>query len=360
MGINLIAPGGASPTAYLFYDTVAYPGGSRDGTASMTMVDGVPVAAAVEIQSTEGSFLLPRLTTAQRDALTPVVEGMMICNTQLHTYEAYFTSGGWISIGGGSNVFENIKVGNGTEAEPSIAFTSNPDTGIYRSGDNELAFSAGGFGVARFTGTGLDLFGDGISGAAFFFDETATHYVGLTVPASGSLPSNIVLTLPATLPLYGDTPMSSETAGTLTFNTLGVIHRSVTITAANLKTMYTTGIEVLPPAGNDGWMIHRVVILSNGGNGDYTGGGPIYLQYGATGHGGTGVKASANLDQGVLTGASSTRISTALGSAITGSTQAAVSGDGVFISNDTAVFAGALDAATATLHIWCSKIPMVP
>lgn len=42
--------------------------------------------AALDINTTTGAFLLPRLTTAQRDLLTPV-EGMMIYNTDLAKFQ---------------------------------------------------------------------------------------------------------------------------------------------------------------------------------------------------------------------------------------------------------------------------------
>lgn len=90
MGINLIAPGSASPTAALFYDT-----GSFGATAQMTEVAGVPVSAAVEIQSTSGALLLPRMTTAQRLALVTVVDGMEVYDS---TLSAVFTRTGsaWV------------------------------------------------------------------------------------------------------------------------------------------------------------------------------------------------------------------------------------------------------------------------
>jgi len=90
MGINLIAPGSASPTAALFYDTGAF-----GATAQMTEVAGVPVSAAVEIQSTKGALLLPRMTTAERLALTTVVDGMEVYDA---TVGAFFSRVGatWV------------------------------------------------------------------------------------------------------------------------------------------------------------------------------------------------------------------------------------------------------------------------
>jgi hypothetical protein len=49
----------------------------------------------------------------------------------------------------------SIKFNNGTFGTPSIAFGSDPDTGIYRVGANQLGIAAGGATSAVFTSTGI-------------------------------------------------------------------------------------------------------------------------------------------------------------------------------------------------------------
>lgn len=49
-------------------------------------------SAAMEISSTQGALLLPRLTTVQRDALSPVA-GMVVFNTSEHKFQGYTTGG---------------------------------------------------------------------------------------------------------------------------------------------------------------------------------------------------------------------------------------------------------------------------
>jgi hypothetical protein len=89
MGINLIGPGACFSTATLIADSVSTTGGSVDSTASLTQVNGVPVNAALEVQSTKGGFLMPRMTTAQRNALTTVVNGMLVFLTDQQSYSVY-------------------------------------------------------------------------------------------------------------------------------------------------------------------------------------------------------------------------------------------------------------------------------
>jgi hypothetical protein len=49
-------------------------------------------SAALEVNSTNGAFLLPRMTTAQRNALNPVA-GMMVYNTEENKFQGYSSSG---------------------------------------------------------------------------------------------------------------------------------------------------------------------------------------------------------------------------------------------------------------------------
>jgi len=93
MGINLISPTSFT-TSVLIGDTSQAAGGSNDSTPSLTKVGGVPVNAALEIQSTSGAFLLPRMTSAQINALTTVVDGMGAYDTTLNSVR-FRQNGAW-------------------------------------------------------------------------------------------------------------------------------------------------------------------------------------------------------------------------------------------------------------------------
>lgn len=69
-----------------FYSGVLIGDETRTGTApSPTLVNGAPVAAAMEIQSTQGGLMLPRMTTAQIAALQNMGTGQLIFNTDTNT-----------------------------------------------------------------------------------------------------------------------------------------------------------------------------------------------------------------------------------------------------------------------------------
>jgi len=101
-GINLLAPS-ATNTAVLIADEIQTTGGSSDSIATMTEVGGGPVAAALEIPSTLGGLLLPRLSETQIAALSPVVPGMIaydLTQAAVTSYNgtSWNVSGAFISV----------------------------------------------------------------------------------------------------------------------------------------------------------------------------------------------------------------------------------------------------------------------
>lgn len=84
--------------------------GSSEATASATL----------DVQGTDGAILLPRLTTTQRDALTPSA-GMMIYNTTTSTVQGYTSS--WGSIGGGGST-RTVGADTTLTASDSIAIST--------------------------------------------------------------------------------------------------------------------------------------------------------------------------------------------------------------------------------------------
>jgi hypothetical protein len=95
MAINLVSYG-IENTAFLVVDAGQAPRGSPDSLPTLTIVGGKPVSAALEIQSTLGGLLIPRMTTTQRNALN-VVNGFMIYNKSTDTFDIY-QAGSWSSI----------------------------------------------------------------------------------------------------------------------------------------------------------------------------------------------------------------------------------------------------------------------
>src|SRR3972149_3312593 len=65
--------------------------------ATQVGIGGSPVASAVlDLQSTVGALLVPRMTTAQKTALT-AVNGMILYDTDLGKFQGY-EAGAWINL----------------------------------------------------------------------------------------------------------------------------------------------------------------------------------------------------------------------------------------------------------------------
>lgn len=151
MGINLLGPGGSSSTAYLIADSVTVPNGSKDGTAVLTKNAGTPVSAALEIQSTKGGLLLPRMTSAQRDALN-AVDGMQIFNTDTISVNVQ-QNGVWIPASGGFTAAVTLNLGNITTMNgAAIPILGAPGAGLCIL-VNKLLLSYR-FNTATYTGGG--------------------------------------------------------------------------------------------------------------------------------------------------------------------------------------------------------------
>lgn len=88
MAINLVSQT-TFTTGVLIGDT-----GVNGATPSPTAVGGVDVSAALEIQSTSGGLVLPRMTSAQRTAIATPVNGMEVYDSTLNDTVVYM-NGAW-------------------------------------------------------------------------------------------------------------------------------------------------------------------------------------------------------------------------------------------------------------------------
>lgn len=191
MSINLISPT-TFTTAVLIGDTYQAPNGSNDAIPTMSTANGETVSAALELQSTTGALLIPRMTTTQRDALNPT-NGMIVYSTNDNKFNLYI-NGSWVQlsstigtgnvVGSGPTVanqiarFNNIDAtgitsssvsidndgnvtgsatisnGDGSAENPSYTFSSAPLTGIYNGGGiSDISFTVRAFQQARIKST---------------------------------------------------------------------------------------------------------------------------------------------------------------------------------------------------------------
>src|SRR5271167_1474086 len=154
MSINLISPS-ITNTAVLFADEVHAPNGSSNAIPTMTTSGGQTVSAALEIQSTLGALLLPRMTTVQMNALPVPFNGMIIYNTTAGLLYSYL-GGVWTSI-------ESSASGYGPGNPTYIYDTAMAGTFNLVIGTNTASTFVG---VTDNTGFGYSVFHDMVAGAA--------------------------------------------------------------------------------------------------------------------------------------------------------------------------------------------------
>lgn len=128
----------------LISDEYQAPNGSPDSIPEHTKVDFQPVDAALEIKSTSGGLLLPRMTSAQRDDLV-AAEGMTIYNTDTGRVDMY-ESGGWSALLSSDDpiIVTEITLDPGSAADPSLNFSTDLVTGLFLPGVGLLGIAARG------------------------------------------------------------------------------------------------------------------------------------------------------------------------------------------------------------------------
>ncbi len=100
MSMNTAAPTGLS-TQLLIADSVAAANGSNDAIATMTQVNGLPASTAVEIQSSLGGLLLPRMSNDTLTSLSATsVPGTMFYNTDIQSIVTMSSRGDFNSSSG--------------------------------------------------------------------------------------------------------------------------------------------------------------------------------------------------------------------------------------------------------------------
>ncbi len=143
MSLNKISPSVTTAAVLIVDEQLVYANGSNDAIPQMTK-DGnnETVSAALEIQSTSGGLLIPRMTTAEMNALLPY-DGMMIYNTTDAAFYGY--SGGlWAALGGG---------GGGGAPTTSTFITKTNETGTLPNSQPLSLLSTGL--MKSTTGTGV-------------------------------------------------------------------------------------------------------------------------------------------------------------------------------------------------------------
>lgn len=127
--------------AMVLYSVV---GMAQDGVSISTVNETPDPSAILDVKSTNKGVLVPRMTTAERDAIVTPAPGLLIYNTTALAFE-YYNGTTWSHIGSGAtgNDGDWTVSGNDMYATPTgsvgIGLSQpNPNTKLHINGNNEL------------------------------------------------------------------------------------------------------------------------------------------------------------------------------------------------------------------------------
>lgn len=106
MSLNLTYPTPFNGAVIIGDTTKNNYGGSADVPPQLTtvVIDGatLPIAAVLELRSTDGAFVIPRMSSEERITLSPVVNGSIVYDTDLQSV-MFYANGAWGQASSASN-----------------------------------------------------------------------------------------------------------------------------------------------------------------------------------------------------------------------------------------------------------------
>jgi hypothetical protein len=183
--INLTSPV-TFTTAMLIADVVTQAGGSVDAVPQLTQVGTQAASIALEIQSTLGAFLLPRVTTTQMNNMTAGstgVNGMLVYNTTTGAFYGYI-GGAWtalVDVAGATFSGNIILPLNGSSGNSfNIQFNNGVTTTYISNNSGSFFIDAAGTNITLQTGS---------NATALTLDtsQNATFTANVNLKGSGNL-----------------------------------------------------------------------------------------------------------------------------------------------------------------------------
>lgn len=238
----------------------------------------------------------------------------------------------------------NIQIGDPGAVFNNTIFSTNTD--------GPIIFLPNGTGEVV-SSTNLDL-SNGSKIKLFPLGQSYTSSVFLSLIAPAGLVSQLNLQLPAVDATYTNAPIVSNTAGVLSFNNQAILQTTVSMTAAQIDGMFTTGFPIIPAiAGNIIVILNAEFVYTY--TTVFTGGGAIQLQYANTGNNGGVNTLTSTIAATFLTNANSS-IYKYSGADLVGAT--AKTNVGIYLTNGTALFAGGpVSGNTLAITVYYVVIP---
>lgn len=211
---------------------------------SIRVYDTEDTKAVIQADSTTQYMLPPRMTTAQRDAITSPADGAMIFNTTASEYQVYHTSA-WNSLGGSSTTFaDNVfRVQDNGDATKQIALEAS---GITTATTRTITMPDANVNLAHVNDLPVANLADGTDGELITWDAAgapATVAVGtsgqiLTSNGTGAAPTfQDAVTNPPTL-YHGSYALTTNTdTSSTTYSDIDGTNVKQTITLSGGETV---------------------------------------------------------------------------------------------------------------------------
>ena len=164
----------------------------------------------------------------------------------------------------GTTSLTEVEVGNGTAAAPSMTFTSDPDTGIYRVGVNDIGVSTGGVLAVDISTT--------VATVAATIQVVSSNTTDSTTKDTGSIITEGGIGVEKAI--FAGTTINAGTVLTVGTNQTFAKEVNHTVSVVTTTTAATVGGTLQIDAGAG----------ATTGNG-----GPLWLNGGASGAGATGI-----------------------------------------------------------------------
>jgi len=162
---------------------------------------------------------------------TVTVPKLIVNDTATFNATVSFTSG--FSVNGSGSFTGALGIADGTVAAPGLAFTADPDNGLFRTAANQWAMAVGGVQLVDLQAARVGIAGALVTTGAATFGGTVTAQNALTVAGLTTLNSGVVISGAATIngTLTVGAPGGTISAGDVTF-------RDVTADRANGSGIY--------------------------------------------------------------------------------------------------------------------------
>jgi Chaperone of endosialidase len=105
--------------------------------------------------ATNSSLLLPQGTTGNRP--TSSTTGMFRYNTSTNNLEYFHATLGWSAVATTGATSGTIQLADGSAGTPSLTFTNDTDTGLYRSGSDNIDITTGGTQRVNVSSSGINI-----------------------------------------------------------------------------------------------------------------------------------------------------------------------------------------------------------